>query len=132
MASGILVLCQHEGGSIKKTAFELLGKATELAASLGGDVSAVVIGDADVSGLGGYGASTVYHATGASYAAYTPGAYAAALAAAIEQSGAAVVLGAASNLAKGLFPRVGARIGAGVVTEVTELSAEGGKMGMPL
>mgnify|MGYP002632785179 CR=1 FL=1 len=128
MASGILVLCQHEGGAIKKTAFELLGKATELASSLGGSVSAVVIGDADVSVLGDYGATTVYHASGAAYAAYTPGAYAAALTAAIEQSGAAVVLGAASNLAKSLFARVGARIGAGVVTDVTDLSAQGGKV----
>jgi electron transfer flavoprotein alpha subunit len=128
MASGILVLCQHEGGAIKKTAFELLGKATELASTLGGSVSAVVIGDADVSVLGNYGAERVYHASGAAYAAYTPGAFAAALAAAIEQSGASVVLGAASNQTKSLFPRVGARIGAGVVTEATSLEAEGGKV----
>ena len=41
MANGILVFCETEGGAVKKTAHELLGKATQL----GGPVSAVVIGD---------------------------------------------------------------------------------------
>jgi len=120
--SGILVLCEHSGGSIKKTAFELLGKAGEL----GDPVSAVVIGDADTSSLGAYGAATVYHAPGDVFGNYSTGAYAKALAAAIDASGASVVLGAASAIGKDLFPRVAARIGAGLVSEVTELDNNGG------
>lgn len=120
--SGILVLCEHDSGTIKKTAFELLGKAGEL----GGPVSALVIGDADTSSLGSYGATTVYHAPGDLFSNYSTGAYAKALAAAIEQSGATVVLGAASAVGKDLFPRVAARIGAGLVTEVTGLDSDGG------
>ena len=42
--SGILVLAEHEGGAFKKTAYELLGKAKELAAALGTSVHAVVSG----------------------------------------------------------------------------------------
>jgi electron transfer flavoprotein alpha subunit len=42
----ILVICEHEGGSFKKTASELLGKARELASQLGTTVAAVVLGDA--------------------------------------------------------------------------------------
>ena len=34
MSNGILVICEHEGGVFKKTAQELLGKATELAGQL--------------------------------------------------------------------------------------------------
>ena len=122
--SGILVLCEHDGGTLKKTGFELLGKAGEL----GGPVSALVIGDADTSALGSYGAATVYHAHGDAFSNYSTGAYAAALTAAIEQSGAAVVLGAASAVGKDLFPRVAARLGAGLVSEVTELSSDGGRV----
>ena len=57
MGNGILVLCEHDGGSFKKTAFELLGKASELGS---GNVSALVIGDADGASLGAYGAGKTY------------------------------------------------------------------------
>ena len=40
MSSGILVFCETDGGKLKKTALELLCKA----ATLSGEVSAVVIG----------------------------------------------------------------------------------------
>ena len=120
----ILVLCEHDGGTLKKTAFELLGKASEL----GGPVSALVIGEADFADLGNYGATTVYQATGDVFAKYSTGAYAKALAEAISASGATVVLGAASAVGKDLFPRVAARLGAGLVSEVTDLSSDGGQV----
>ncbi|MED5371850.1 MAG: electron transfer flavoprotein subunit alpha/FixB family protein [Myxococcota bacterium] len=120
--AGILVFSEHEGGQIKKTAFELIAKA----ASLGmGPVSAVVVGDVDTAALGTYGATTVYKVAG-DFSSYTTGAYAKALAAVIEKADPAVVLGAASAVGKDLFPRVGARIGAGVVTEATDLIAQDG------
>ncbi len=119
MANGILVFCETEKGSVKKTAHELLGKAT----TLGGPVSAVVFGDADASGLAAYGAQTVYTVSADSY---DSGSWARAMSGVIEQSDAAVVLGAASPIGKSLFARVSARIGAGLVSEVTELSVENG------
>jgi len=121
MANGILVFCETERGSVKKTARELLGKAT----TLGGPVSAVVFGEADASTLGAYGAQTVYTV---SAGAYDSGSWARAMAKVIEQSDAAVVLGAASPVGKSLFARVSARIGAGLISEVTELSIENGKV----
>ena len=63
MSNGILVLCEHSGGAFKKTAFELLGKAVELAG--GAPVMAAVIGGgADASTLGAYGASKAFVAAG--------------------------------------------------------------------
>ena len=59
MSEGILVLCEAVNGTIKKTAFELLGKATELAGGLGGSVTALLVGAGDASTLGQYGASKV-------------------------------------------------------------------------
>ena len=122
MASGTLVICEHDGGVFKKTAYELLGKAAEL----GGDVSALVIGDADAASLGAYGAGTVYVATGDVFGSYSTGAWAKAVTAAITASGAALVLAPASGAGKDWAPRVGARIGAGVVSEVTGLANDGG------
>ncbi len=121
MANGILVFCETENGHVKKTAHELLGKAS----SLGGPVSAVVVGEGDPSGLGAFGATTVYTVAAGDYDSAS---WAAALAAVIEQADPAVVLGAASAIGKDLFPRVGAKLGAGVVSEITELSDEGGQL----
>ena len=58
MGNGILVYCETDGGKPRKTAYELLSKARALGV---GPVSAVVLGEADVSSLGAYGATTVYH-----------------------------------------------------------------------
>ena len=67
MASGILVVCDHDGSTFKKTAAELLGKAAELVGQVGGSVTAFVAGDIDASQLGAFGATTVYQAAGAEF-----------------------------------------------------------------
>ena len=71
MASGILVVVEHEGGQPKKTAYELLTKACQLVGEVGGAVSAVVIGSDYPADLGNYGASTVYTVSGAGFEAFT-------------------------------------------------------------
>ena len=119
--SNILVFVETDGGKPRKTAIELLSKA----AALGGKVSAVVFGDADTGALNGW-ASTVYTVGGSAFGGYVAGAWVKALAAAVSASGATVVLGSASAVTRELFPRVAARLGAGLGVEVTELRAEGG------
>jgi electron transfer flavoprotein alpha subunit len=125
--SGILVLAEHEGGQFKKTAFELLGKATELAGQLGSEVSAVVLGEAPAAELGAYGAKRVYQ-VGGSFADYEPAAIADALAAAIGVASPDVLLAPASYLGKDALPRVAARLDAGMASECTDLRVEGGAL----
>lgn len=124
MGNGFLVVAEHDGGHFKKTAYELLAKAVELAA--GAPVSALVIGADSAGDLGAHGASKVFTVSGPAFGHYSPEAWVAALQAAITASGAAVVLAPASLQNKDAFPRLSARIGAGYATEVTELSASGG------
>ena len=60
--SDILVYAEQANGKIKKTAFEDLGKASELAQTLGGQVIAVVLGeglDGAETDLAAYGAKKV-------------------------------------------------------------------------
>ncbi len=128
MGSGILVVAEHDDGTIKKTAFELLGKARELAGAVGGDVSAVLIGHGDAGELGAHGASKVYTVTGDAFATYSTAATVKALQAVIAAANPAVVLAPASPQAKDALPRLAARIGAGLGTELTELSAQGGQV----
>ncbi len=124
MSTNILVFVETDGGQARKTGLELLSKATQLAA--GGKVSAVVLGEADAASLGAWGASTVYTASGPAFAHYVAGAWIKALAAAVAASGASVVLGSAGPVTRELFPRLSARLGAGLAVEVTELRSEGG------
>jgi electron transfer flavoprotein alpha subunit len=126
MASGILVVCEHEDGAPKKTAYELLSKARSLAAELGGDVSAVVIGSANAANLGEYGASVVYTADGSEFSSDGTGSWASALAAAIVEADPAVVLGAASVDIRSAFPRLAVRIGAGMASDCTDLFIQDG------
>ena len=59
-----MVLCEAVNGTLKKTTFELLGKATELAGALGGSVTALLVGEGDASSLGQYGAAKVLKVDG--------------------------------------------------------------------
>lgn len=128
MSSGILVICEHEDGVFKKTAQELLEKAAELAAELGGSVSAAVIGSADGASLGAYGAQTVYAADVDGLQSGATGAQVRALQAVVAAANPAVILGPVSARTREAFPRLAARIGAGMITECTDLRAEGGTL----
>lgn len=125
--SGILVLAEHDGGSFKKTAYELLGKATELASQLGTDVCAVVLGDAPAADLGAYGAKRVYQVAG-DFSAYEPMAIADGLAAAVAKAEPTAILAPASYLGKDALPRLVARLGTGLGSECTELRVDGGQV----
>ncbi len=122
---GILVLCDTDGGVPRKSAYELLGKAKALGL---GTVTALVLGPADVSSLGGYGADAVLHYNNAALATYSTGATVKALANAVAATGAGYVLGSANQVGRDAFPRLAARLGAGLVVECTDLRSEGGKL----
>ncbi len=128
MPSGILVVCEcHEGG-LKKTAYELLGKANELVGDIGGSVSAVVIGTADGASLGNYGASTVYTVDGEGLDGSNAGGNTRAIAAAIAAADPAAVLAPASPRFRDALPRLAARLSLGMATECTDLRTEGGQL----
>ena len=124
MSNGILVICEHDGGAFKKTAFELLAKASALGV---GSVTALVLGADGGAELGGYGADKVVTVAG-DFSSHLTGAYVKAVQAAIEAVGPAVVLAAASSEAKDALPRLAARLGLGLGTEVTELRNDGGSI----
>jgi electron transfer flavoprotein alpha subunit len=124
MSNGILVICEHDAGSFKKTAFELIGKAKSLDA---GPVTALVLGANGGGELGGYGADKVITIDG-DFGTHLTGRYVSAVQAAIAAVAPAAVLAAASSEAKDALPRLAARLGLGLGTEVTGLRNEGGSV----
>ena len=117
----ILVVAEHTNGAFKKSTFELLGKAK----SMGSGVSALVMGSASPESLGQYGASVVYHASGDDFEQYNSGASARAVQAAIEASGANLVLASNGAIGRDVMPRLSARLKAGLGSDVTDLKVDG-------
>lgn len=122
MGNGILVLVETDGGVPRKTATELIAKASTLGL---GPVKAAVIGPVNASSLGGV---TVYQVQSPLLAQYSTGATTRALQALVAAANPAVVLAPASLNSKDALPRLAVRTGAGLVVEVTDLRAEGGSL----
>ncbi len=117
----ILVLGDHERGTPKKITHQLLTAARGIA---DGAVHALLLGPdagAHAEQLGAYGAATAYvweHPDAQDYATEPQ---TAALLAAVEASGAQVVLYPGDPLLSDVVARAAVRLGAGVVTDVTDL-----------
>ena len=122
--SKILVFAEQTNGKLKRSSIELL----QAAAKTGSPVAAVVFGShaSDVTAAAGHnGANEVHVVKDASLDAYNPEAFTANIAAVIEKVQPSIILASASSTGKDLFPRVAARIGAGVASDCTELTITG-------
>ena len=122
MAEGILVFCEVSNGSFRRSSFELLSKAHSLLPATGGVVSAVVIGDVDVTILGKYGAKSVYQVKGEEYNVLNTGPSVRALQAAVSEASPKVLLGETNAVGRDLLPRLAARLNAGLAVDVIDLS----------
>lgn len=131
MANDILVIAEQRDGELKKITFEILGKARTLAAELGGQAAAVVLGNgvADTAGtLAQYGASKVYVGDDPALDAYSPDGWASVIAELAGRTEPAAILGPATSFGKDLVPRVAAKLGAGVASDVTGLEVSDGRL----
>ena len=98
------------------SSWEVLGKAKELAAALGTEVIALVLGGDSASMSAAaqeYGADAVLVATDPMLQTYRLSAYAATLRQAIEASGATIVLASATTRGRELTASVACALGAG-------------------
>lgn len=123
----VLVFIEQREGKIKSSSFEALTVGAKLAGSPANCAALVVGKDVDgmVAALAGYGVDDVYTAKGDAYDKYNVINYAAAVAAAVKAHGAEAVIGIASPMGRDLFPRVAARLDAGLLTDLTAIEANG-------
>lgn len=129
MTMNILAVAEQRNGQFKKTAFEVVKAAADLASAGGGTVTALVIGSgisAIAPQLGGYGASSVVVVDDPRLEKYSTTAYAKVIAAAVTSQNADVVLLPASELGKDVAPRVAVKADAGLASGCTALTVDGG------
>ncbi len=121
---GVYVFAQQVDNELSGIAFELLGKAKELAADLSTDVTAVLIGSG-VKGLtdqlAEYGADKVIVVDDPELKDYRTEPYAHALSSVINEYKPDIVLVGATAIGRDLGPRVSARVATGLTADCTVL-----------
>ncbi len=124
MAATYLAFAESRGGDLRKVAFEAVTAARKAAdVSGGGEVHALLIGAPGVSAraadLGRYGADAVFVVEHAALERYSPEVYAATAAERITSGGYRAAFFPASAEGRDLAPRVAAKLGAGLASDVT-------------
>jgi electron transfer flavoprotein alpha subunit len=126
--ANVLAVLEQRGGKLKRVSHEVLTAARGLADGVGGEVHALVIGGAGISGegLGEFGADKVLVVANDAVADYQADLYASAATEQAKSGGYAAVLLSATALGKDLAPRVAARLGAPLAADVTQVKHDGG------
>ena len=128
-SSQILVLAEQQGGKLTRATLSAVTAARQLAQIVGGGFDIAVVGtglDPLAAQLSAYGAGAVLALEHEALAGYTAQAYAQAFAGAAQATGAKFVVAAATGVGKDTTPRVAARLGAGMASDVVGLFAHGG------
>jgi len=121
---GVYVFAQQVDNEISSIAFELLGKAKDLAKDLNTDVTAVLLGSGvkDLADeLAEYGADKVIVVDDPELKVYRTEPYAHALASVIHKYKPEIVLVGATAIGRDLGPRVSARVATGLTADCTVL-----------
>jgi len=129
--SVIVTFAEQRDGRLRRASLETLCEARRLADAMGGRVETLLIGSG-VAGLaeelGRHGADVVHLADQEALAQYASESYARALAALVEELKPAAVLVPFTAMGKDLAPRVAARLGAGLVSDVSSLALQDGRL----
>lgn len=126
----VLVWIEQNNNGPVGNSFEVLGKAREVAAALGTQsVAALVGGDAaNVEKVRSYGADVVMTVTSPLLANYRLSAYVKALRKAVEAANATVILMAATVRGREVAAVLGSELEAGYAPDAIDLRVEGGKL----
>jgi electron transfer flavoprotein alpha subunit len=127
--ANVLIVAEQQGGTLKKATLHALAAGKALARRVGGKVHVLVIGKgvaAIAEELRPYGDVQLADAAGLEH--YVAEAYAPVVAAAVKAAGAEYVGAAATAFGKDLLPRVAAKLGAAMATEVLGFGGDGAQV----
>lgn len=120
----VLVFAENWEGKFKKSSLEAVSYAGEIAKQVGGNVTAVVIGnvsDDDMRSLGKYGAQKVLSVKNNKLNALNPSAFASAIAQAAQKENAKVVVVSYTYSGRSVAGRVAVKLKGGLVAGATQL-----------
>jgi len=127
----LLVFAEQRDNIIKKSSYETVRAARDIADALGAECVALLVGSG-VEGIAGtlaqYGASRVLLVDDPQLAKHSSTAYAKAVATVAAAEGAQVLFLPASQMGKDLAPRIAAKLHAGLASDCIALRAEDGNI----
>lgn len=129
--SGILIVAEPGQAKLANVTLESITQARALAGVVGGPVSVVVIAAEAgpfVAQASGYGAQRVYAVEGPEVAVFRPGPFTDAAMAAIQAADPALVLFASSADGRDVAAACAARLGVGLLADITGLEAKDGRV----
>ena len=124
---GVWIFAEQRKGKVSPIAFELLGKARELAADLGTDVSAVLLGDRleeEIQELIWRGADRVFVVEKRELANYQDEPYTNVIVELINKYKPEVFLCGATSIGRSLISRIAIKIKAGLTADCTDLGID--------
>jgi electron transfer flavoprotein alpha subunit len=127
----VLVWIEQSNLGPVSSSWEVLGKAAELAKSMGLPLAAVVMGaetESTAKAAQAFGADNVYTVTDPALASFRLSAYTAALKDVVNASGAKVVLASATPRGRELTASVACDLGAGLAPDAVDLRVDGGNL----
>ncbi len=131
--SAILAVLEVRDGGLRKVSYETVTAARRLADAQGGgaEVHALALGATAPTGadrLGAFGADKAISLTNAAFGLYAPEGMARAVADRAKAGGYTCVVFAATATGKDLAPRVAARLGVSLASDVTDIAFENGAL----
>jgi electron transfer flavoprotein alpha subunit len=124
----LLVIAEHDSGQLKLATLSAVSCAKKVCAESGGQFEILVLGDAIGSvatSLEGYGAANVFAADHAALKHPLADKYAQVIAQVAKERNSSMILAAASTFSKDVLPRSAALLDAGMLSDVTAVSADG-------
>ncbi|MCA1733621.1 MAG: electron transfer flavoprotein subunit alpha/FixB family protein [Acidobacteria bacterium] len=129
--ANVLVFCEVADGKLKKTSREALSIGQKLAAGSGGELHAAVFGSGAAGAAaeaGKFGAKKLWAVADGALDAYGTENWTAAAKQVIEEAKGEIVLISGTAAGRDLAPRLAARLGVGVASDVDRLEIEGGTL----
>jgi electron transfer flavoprotein alpha subunit len=124
----VLVFAEHVKGKLPKTTLAAIAAGRQAASRIGGACHAVVLGkgiDAVGDEVAGYGVKKVFVAENDALEHYVADAYTEVLAQVVKDKAIELLVATSTAVGKDLLPRVAARLGAGMASEVVHFNEDG-------
>jgi len=124
----VLVFAEHQKGKFPKSTLIALQAGKEAASKLGGNCFVAVLGsgvDALTTEIAGYGATKVLAVDDPALTHYLADAHAAAIEQIIQVHAVSLLIATSTAIGKDLLPRVAARLGVSMASDVVGINADG-------
>jgi electron transfer flavoprotein alpha subunit len=124
----VLVFAEHHKGKFPKSTLIAVQAGKEAASKLGGNCIAAVLGsgvDAAAKEISEYGVAKVIAVDEAALAEYLADAYTATIEQLVKANDVSLLVATSTAVGKDLLPRVAARLGVGMATDVVAINTDG-------